>query len=215
MDKTKLIIVDDHELVRLGLSALLLEHTTVEVVAMLRSGKELLSYLKDHAADIVLLDVNLQGSSGIDTLIQLRDLHPSLKAIMISGNTSGHYIELSIKNGALGYLHKDCTENELSQAIDTTMRGEMYFSSKISPSVYEAFANRLRGKNESSIDLSEREVEVLIGFAEGKSYADVADQLSISKKTVEHHKKAIFDKLKFENNAELIKYAIKKGLVEL
>lgn len=214
MEKIKLIIVDDHEIIRLGMKALLFGNPQIDIVGDVGTGNELISLLKKVTPDIILLDINLPVISGLELLKRIRESHSEIKMLMISANVNSHFIESSIKNGAVGYLHKNCSKEELLEAIDTVTLGKMYFSKNISPSVYEALANKLRnsGSNEG---LSDREIEVLIAFAEGLSYAEIAENLAISKKTVEAHKKSIFDKLGFKNNADLVKYAIKQRFIEL
>ncbi|MEQ9465938.1 MAG: response regulator transcription factor [Ekhidna sp.] len=214
MDKIRLVIVDDHEIVRLGLTALLMGNDHFEIIGSVGSNNELLDFLKNDQPDLILLDINLPGISGLECLKNIKKHHHEIKVLMISANVNAHFIESSIKNGAHGYLHKDCTKEELWEALETVARDQMYFSKTISPSVYESLAAKLRNAS-SAMDLSDREIEVLIGFAEGHSYAEIAENLSISKKTVEAHKKSIYDKLGFKSNADLVKYAIKHRFVEL
>ena len=213
MKSTSIGIVDDHEIVRLGLTALLL-NSTFEVIMQAGSHNEILNQLKEKTPEIILLDINLPGISGLETLKSIKGDYPEIKVLMISANVNMHFVESSIKNGAGGYLHKDCSKEELIEALETVDNGEMYFSKTISPSIYQSLAQKLRNPGSGS-ELSDREIEVLIGFAEGYTYAEIADNLSISKKTVEAHKKAIFEKLGFENNSDLVKYAIKQRFIEL
>lgn len=213
MSKTAIGIVDDHEIVRLGLSALLM-NTSFDVVCQAGSNNEILRLLKSEQPGIILLDINLPGISGLETLKSIKEHYPEIQVLMISANVNMHYVESSIKNGASGYLHKDCSREELIDALNHVANGKMYFSKAISPAIYQSLAEKLRNPNSTS-ELSDREIEVLIGFAEGHSYAEIAENLSISKKTVEAHKKSIFDKLGFENNADLVKYAIKQRFIEL
>lgn len=214
MSSYKLIIVDDHQIVRLGLAALLMGHAHLEVIDQVGSHNELTEALKQHQPDLILLDINLPGISGLECLKFIKAHSNKIKVLMISANVNTHFVESSIKNGADGYLHKGCSKEELINAVDALLNGHMYFSQHISPKVYESLATKLRNPS-SQKSLTDREIEVLIGFAEGLSYSSIADQLSISKKTVEAHKKSIYEKLGLSTNADLVKYAIKHQFIEL
>ncbi len=216
MEKIAIIIVDDHEIVRDGLRALLLGSLQIKVVAEASNAYELFDLLKTHQPQVVLLDIAMPGMSGIDISKVLKQDFPDIKILVLSANTQENYIIAAVRAGALGFLPKNCSKEELLNAIRAVAQGQLFFGKNITSSVFQNFVQYVQQKSNEELQcLSEREMQVLKGFAEGQSYKEIADKLSISARTVESHKKSIFEKLNFNSNVDLIKYAIKEGIIIL
>lgn len=216
MSTINLILVDDHEIVRDGLRALLLGHPKIKVIGEATQAKELFDLLKVKQPDIVILDIALPGMSGIDIARVLQNDFPYIKVLMLSANTQENYIVSAVKAGALGFLPKNSSKKEFLEAVESVFRDKLFFGKNITNAVFQTFVKKVQNKAQATTDdLSERELQVLEGFAEGLSYKQIADKLNITARTVESHKKSIFEKLNFENNVDLIKYAIKQGIIIL
>jgi DNA-binding NarL/FixJ family response regulator len=204
MHPTKIIIIDDHEIVREGLKNLLLG-SAIEVVGDVSSGKEL---------DVLLLDLALRGISGIEILNVLAKHNKGLKTLVLSANDGEDFIVKSVEAGAKGFLPKDCSKQELIKAIQTVHGGDSYFGESVAPHVFSEFVRRVRFPGEQ-INLTDRELEVLKYFAEGLNYDQTAEKMNVGRRTVEAHKHNLYEKLGFRNDTDLVKYAIKKNIVKL
>lgn len=216
IEKIDIAVVDDHEIVRDGLRALLIGNPKIKMVGEASQASEFFQLLKKTRIDVAVLDIALPGMSGIDIARVLQKDAPQIKVLMLSANTQENYVVSALKAGALGFLPKNCSKKELLEAIVSVYRGELFFGKNITQAVFKTFVKKVQGRADAETgELSERELEVLRGFAEGFSYKEIADQLSITTRTVESHKKSIFMKLNFQNNTDLIKYAIKQGIVVL
>ncbi|MEQ6120773.1 response regulator transcription factor [Reichenbachiella sp. MALMAid0571] len=218
MNKDKMInigLVDDHEIVRDGIRALLMGNTEIRLTASFPNASEFSAYLKEHPSffDVLILDISLPNVSGIELTRQLIKENSKMKILMLSASTGKAYIENAFKAGAKGFLPKDCSREELITAIKQVFYKNIYIGKNLEQVVLENYINRLHYTEEE--ELTSREVEILTGFANGLTYNEIADQLNISKKTIESHKKNIFEKLHFKTNADLIKYAIKHHIIEL
>ena len=219
MSKIKVILVDDHELVRDGIKSLLSKSPEIEVCGEAGSFHELRILLKEQPADIVLMDINLPGVSGIEAVRLLKPNYPELHFLMLSMYTNEDFVINAVKAGASGYLPKNTTHNELSEAINSIVQGKDYFSKSISEKMFLEMVRRTKAgvnqpENEEKI-ISPREKEILTKVAEGLSNAEIADQLCISIRTVETHKTNLFRKLGFSGTVDLVKYAIKHKLIQL
>lgn len=215
----KVLIVDDHGLMREGLAAMLRGNEQFEVVGLLSSGEDAVNQVSGIMPQVILMDILLRGMTGIEATRWIKDQHPEIKIILISMEMNKDNISLGIKSGIDGFLPKDAKVEELTGAIFSVMRGERYFSSEVRALVFEDFyLKQSVGKglpSARSKDLSKREEEVLIHLAHGKSMKQVAEDLFISVKTVETHRQHILEKLQLENSAQLVKYAIEHGLIEI
>jgi DNA-binding NarL/FixJ family response regulator len=212
--KIRLALVDDHSIFRDGIELMLKLNPSVDLVASLPNARTLFEWLKSNEADIFILDINLPKISGIELAKQLsRDLnHP--KIIFLTSNTAKMFIDSAIKTGARGFLTKDCSKEELFNAIDKVFSNQYHFGQSIEQSLYENYAHHL-SLLEDKTELSEREIQVMRAFANGMTYKEVEEELNISKKTIETHRKNIFDKLGLKNQTDLVKYAIKHHIIEL
>lgn len=211
----KIGLVDDHEIVRDGIRALLMGNSEIQLVESFPNAKTFLTYLKENPSffDVLILDISLPNISGIELTRQLIKDDPKTKILMLSANTGKVHIESAFKAGARGFLPKDCSRDELALAIAQIFYKNIYIGKNLEQVVLENYINRLHYTEQE--ELTSREVEILTGFANGLTYNEIADELNISKKTIESHKKNIFEKLHFKTNADLIKYAIKNHIIEL
>ena len=210
----KVVLVDDHAIFRDGIELLIELNPLYELVANLSSARGLFEWLKSNAADVFILDINLPGTSGIEVARQLFKELGKPKILFLTSNTAKSYIENALKTGAKGFLTKESSKSELFDALDHVHRNQFYFGKNIEQSLYENYANTLHLVDDKN-ELTEREVEVVRAFANGLSYKEVEEELNISKKTIETHKKNIFQKLGIKNQADLIKYAIRQNIIEL
>jgi len=208
----RLIIADDHTLVRKGLKQLILESPDVSVVDEAKDGLEAVNKVRDNDYDMVLLDISLPGRSGLDALKQIKSYKPDLPVLMLSMHPEEQYAVRSIRAGASGYLTKESAPDELIAAIHKVSKGGKYITSSLA----EKLAIEIEKKTEDTLhhSLSDREFQVLCMIASGKAVKEVADILSLSVKTISTHRAHILQKMGMKNNAQLTHYAIKRGLVD-
>lgn len=218
--KTKVLIVDDHRLLRDGLAALLNQAEDIQVVGSVPSGEEAINVFPSLKPDIILMDIMMGGMTGIEATRWIKEQDSNVKVILISSEIKKELVSAGIQCGIDGYLPKDVDQTVLQEAIRTVKKGGRYFNEAITNLVFEDFYQKKKltnthGKVTLPNDLTKREQEVLALVASGKSNQEVADDLFISIKTVDTHKNHILDKLGLKNTAELVKYAIKNNLISL
>lgn len=209
-----IVLADDHVLIRKGLIKILEGEPGFIVSGEVSDGLELLSYLKKNSPDLVLLDISMPNLRGIEAIAEAKKLCPNVKIIILTMHSSKDFLCSSRRAGADGYLLKEDSDTELINAISTCLKGNFYLSPffvKMFPgkSVDKICQKQLRNSNE----LTTREKQVITMVAEGKKSKDIAELLSISIRTVEHHRANIMKKSKIANTAELIKYALQKGYI--
>jgi DNA-binding NarL/FixJ family response regulator len=213
-----IIIVDDHDIVRDGIRSLLSTSKEINVMAEAGSYLELKQKLEKQKPDVVLLDINLPGVSGVEAVRLLKPEYPDVGFLMLSMFTNEEFVINSVKAGAKGYLPKNTTADELHEAIVAVYKSREYFSKSISERVFLDMMRKTR-ENVSTAEkiekLTEREIDVLKKVAEGMSNGEIADQLCISIRTVETHKTNVLRKLNLNNTVELVKYAIQHNLISL
>ncbi|MBM9514029.1 response regulator [Desulfogranum marinum] len=218
MAKIKVIVVEDHTIVRKGLCALLYVESDIEVVGEAENGREAINMVEQLMPDVVLMDITMPELNGMDATRQLKKRFPDLKILILSVHTSEEYIFETLRAGASGYLVKRSATSDLIKAIHVAHEGDSYLSPDISNKVITYYVKQKEGGSDEPKGLeklSDREREVLQLIAEGRVNREIAKQLFISPKTVEAHRSNIQKKLKLSGTAELTKYAIIKGLVEL
>lgn len=217
MEKFKIIIIDDHKIVREGLKSMLLGNSPVEVIGEGSGENDLVDLLKHTSPTLVIMDISMPGKSGIELTEYVTQNYPQVKVLILTTNSDEDSIIASIEAGAHGFLHKDSSIKELLSAIELVCNGEGYFSENISSIIYKSYITRVKRDKvkEESQALSERELEIIRLFADGLAMKEIADKLCISPRTVESHKNNILDKLNLKNNVELVKYAIKQGIIKL
>lgn len=212
MHNISIFIVDDHEILRDGIRALLLG-TNIQVTADFPDSFQLFERLETQQPDLILLDIVMPKMNGLETLDKLKEAYPNIPVLMFSAEVEEQRIQQAVQKGAMGFLPKDCTQAELIEAIETVVKNQNYFGSSILSTIFKGYV--VGTKNRMHKDLSEREVSIIQLLCEGLGYKQIGQQLFISPRTVESHKQTIFKKLDLENNAQLIKYAIKHGLTHL
>jgi two-component system invasion response regulator UvrY len=175
------------------------------------SGEEALQQLREYECDVLLLDLSLPGQSGVDVLRAVRQRHPGLRVLMLSGFPEERYALAMIRHGADGYLSKECEKEDLIRAIRTVATGRRY----VSPRTAELLAGECAGEIvvPSHEQLSERELEVFLQLAKGATVSDIANSLNLSVKTVSTYRSRLLEKLSLSSNAELAAYAIRNGLI--
>lgn len=213
----KLIIVDDHKIVRDGIRAMLMCNKSFSVVADVASGQELFETIDSHNPDIVVLDIAMPGMNGVEISEKLCREYPSVRVLILSANASEEWIVSAIKAGAMGFLPKECSRDEFIKALNYITKGENYYGESIAAIIYRSYVSILQKKDtpEEPEQLTERESEVLKAFSEGLSFKEIADKLCISVRTVETHKNNILAKLELKNTIDMVKYAIKNGIISL
>lgn len=216
LEKIRIIIVDDHKIVRDGLKSLLLGENSVEVIGESPDGYHLLESLRTLNPDVLIVDVAMPGISGIEvTKIVMRD-HPGIRVLILSANEDKFTLTSAVKAGAMAYLSKDVSREELVSAIKIVASGKHYFGTQMHRAVFESMS-MITGQDQrgDAGRLTERETDIVRLFAEGYSYKQIAEKLFISVRTVETHKKNILEKLQLENTVDLVKYAIQEGLIKV
>jgi DNA-binding NarL/FixJ family response regulator len=219
MEKIRLILVDDHQLVRTGIANLLSGEPAFEIIGEASDAKELFELLKKSQPDIAVLDIALPGISGIEITKKLHSEFPGIRILILSMHTAEEFIFNAINSGARGYLPKNTSRKELIEAIYAIYRGEEYFAESISNVILKSYIKK--AKSESPEDenneslLSKREIEVLKLFAEGMTNQEIADKLFISIRTVESHKNHIMARLELKTTVDLVKFAIRNNIVLL
>ena len=219
MEKIRLILVDDHQLVRTGIANLLAGETGFEIIGEAADAKDLFELLKKTQPDITILDIALPGMSGIEITKKLHNEYPGIRILILSMHTSEEFIFNAINSGARGYLPKNTSRKELIEAIYAIHRGEEFFAESISNIILKSYIKK--AKSDSTVDenneslLSKREIEVLKLFAEGMTNQEIADKLFISIRTVESHKNHIMARLELKTTVDLVKFAIRNNIVLL
>ena len=207
----RILITDDHALVRRGLKQVLEEEFDQVVFGEAQNTREMLEHLQKKAWDVVILDITLPGRSGLEVLGELKLTHPNLPVLVLSMHPEDQYGIRVLKSGASGYMTKESAPDEIVMAIRKVLRGGKY----VSPSLAERLAFNLEVNGEKPLHeaLSDREYEVMLMIASGKTLTEIAQKLDLSIKTVSTYRTRILEKMKMQNNAELIRYAIKNQLV--
>jgi DNA-binding NarL/FixJ family response regulator len=204
-------IVDDHQIVRTGFRELLSEDSSLSIAFEAATGDEALDKLRTTQCDVLLLDISLPGKSGVDVLRAVRQRHPDIRVLILSGFPEKSYALAMIRNGANGYLCKDCDREDLLRAIRLVSTGRRY----VSPRTAELLADEMSGERSSVLHetLSDRELQVFLRLARGESVSDIAGQLHLSVKTISTYRSRVTEKLNIASNAELATYALRHGLI--
>ncbi len=217
MSKAKVLLVDDHTVVRQGLKALLALEPDVEVIGEAENGREAIKCLEELNPDVVLMDISMPGLNGIEATRQIRQQYPHIKVVVLSMHANEEYVFQVLQAGASGYVLKQSDSMEVLTAIQAALSGGSFMSPPISRAVIDNYVRRAeaRGKGNALKLLTPREREVLQLLAEGLPNRDIAKQLNISVKTVETHRSNMMSKLNVKSKTELIKYALRKGWATL
>ena len=211
----RILLADDHALVRAGIRSLLQEMAGIEVVAEAGDGLEAVRLTALHQPDLVLMDVAMKNANGLEATLEIRRQFPAVKVLILSMYTNEEYVVQALRAGASGYMVKDSAPLELELAINAIKAGDTYLSPPVSRQVVESYMQRVGGEVTPAEPLTPRQREVLQFIAEGKSTKEVAYQLKLSVKTVETHRAQIMQRLNVRDIPGLVRYAIKAGLVNL
>jgi DNA-binding NarL/FixJ family response regulator len=210
----RIVLADDHVLLRTGLKRILEKSANLEVVGEAGNGIELLNLLRKLKADMIILDISMPNLRGIEAIHEIKAIHPGLKTLILTMHKDKEYLHQSISAGADGYLLKEDADTELFSAIKTVREGKIYVSPHLADDLVDDWAKIRRGDAKPVSEperLTTREREILKLIAEGKSTKEIADLLCISTRTVEHHRANLMSKLNLKKTADLVKYAIQKG----
>ena len=205
-------IVDDHAIVRSGLRQFLAEHVDLRVTGEANNGREALELARAGEVDVMLMDISMPDQSGVDALQSIKARFPDLAVLILSGFPEAHYATTLLRQGASGYLNKECEPEEIVNAIRTVFRGRRY----ISPAVAELLADNAAGGIERAGHelLSERELQVFLRLAKGETIGNMALAMFLSVKTVSTYRTRVLEKLKLASNSDLTYYALKNGLIQ-
>jgi DNA-binding NarL/FixJ family response regulator len=216
MARIKVLLAEDHTIVRKGLRALLDDAANIMVVAEASDGRDALAKVEDKSPNVVLMDISMPLLSGLEATRQITERFPSVKVLVLTVHSNEEYILQALRAGAAGYLLKEAAPTELIRAIEVVNHGEAFLSPSISRRVIRYVEKTDLKSNESSYDrLTNREREVLQLIAEGYAVKDIAALLSVSVKTTRTHRTHLMDKLDIHNTAELTLYALRHGLISL
>lgn len=211
----KILIADDHQLFREGLMTLLSSALNIEIVAQAENGKQTIEKAKKLSPDIILMDIGMPIINGIEATGILQMEAPKIKVIALTMHSEKHFIKGMLEAGAYGYLFKNCAYDELIDAINTVFAGKKYLSDDITEFIIHDYIGKPKNRQEDDPQLSVREMEILKLIADGKTSREISELLFVSIKTIGTHKQNILTKLNMNSTADLVKYAIKKGLISL
>ncbi|MBN2021038.1 MAG: response regulator transcription factor [Sedimentisphaerales bacterium] len=212
----KILLADDHAIIRQGLCALLEKHPDFEVVGAVENGLKAIELVGELKPNIVIMDVTMPNLNGIDAARRILEKSRSVKIIALSMHSNRRFVAEMLEAGALAYILKECLFDELVEAIRTVLNGRIYLSPKITGIVVDDYIKRMSPEyQQETVPLTEREREVLQLLAEGKSTKQIALRLHVSDKTIESNRRNIMEKLQIHSIAELTKYAVREGITPL
>jgi DNA-binding NarL/FixJ family response regulator len=212
---TRVLLADDHALVRAGIRALLEKMTGIEVVAEAGDGREALELIRKHLPNLVLLDIAIPQLNGLEVLARATKEFPAVKMMILSMHANEEYVLQALRAGACGYLLKEAAVDELHLAFRTVAGGEIYLSARISKHVVANYLERLGNERPPRDELTPRQREILQLIAEAKSTKEIAFLLKLSVRTVEAHRAQLMVRLGIHDVAGLVRYAIRVGLVPM
>jgi two-component system, NarL family, invasion response regulator UvrY len=209
---SRILIADDHAVVRAGLRQFLEEDRSVREIGEASTGTETLDQLRAKAWDLVILDIYMPDRSGLDILKQIQASYPDTRVLIISGLPERQYALNAIKAGASGYLAKDTAPEELLKAVKAVLRGRRY----VSPTLAELLVDDLNQDSDQPLHtrLSEREFQIFCKLAAGRSVSEIANELFLSVKTVSTYRSRVLEKMSFSTNADLTLYAVRNGMIQ-
>lgn len=211
LGEIRILVADDHAVVRAGIKQILSEHHELVVAAEACTGREVLARLREQPFDLVILDISLPDRSGLDVLKQIKSLYPKLAVLVLTMHAEAQYAVRVLKAGAAGYLNKESAPQELVTAITKLARGGRYVSSSLAEKlVFDIGLDQTKPPHEY---LSDREFEVLLMIAKGMRIKEIGEKLCLSVKTVSSHRARILTKMRMRTNAELIQYCLTTNLI--
>jgi DNA-binding NarL/FixJ family response regulator len=209
----RIAIVDDHAMVRAGLRQFFADQIDFSVVAEAATGREALDIVRRGEVDVILLDISMPDQSGVDALAAIKARAPDLPVLILSGFPEAHYATTLLRQGASGYLNKDCDPEEIVTAIRTVCRGRKYITAGVAERLADSLGSGTadRPLHES---LSERELQVFLRLARGETIGHMAESMSLSVKTVSTYRSRVMEKMQLASNSDLTYYALKNGLIQ-
>ena len=213
MNATRVLLADDHALVRAGIHALIEKIPNVEVVGEASTGREALELVKSKLPNLVLMDIAMAELGGLEALPRITKDFPGVKVIILSAHANEEYVIRALRSGAAGYMLKDAATAELQLAIDAVAQDKTYLSPSVSRTVIDSYLERVGGQLSPLEQLTPRQREILQLIAEGKNTKEIAYDLAISFKTVESHRLQLMERLNIHDVPGLVRYAIRSGLV--
>lgn len=215
MAPIRVLLAEDHALVRAGFRALLSKLPGIEVVAEAADGREALALVKMHQPDVILMDISMAGLNGLEAAVRIAKEFPEVRVLMLSAHANEDYVKQALRAGAAGYLVKDAGLSELELAVQAVARGETYLSPAVSKHVVADYLRRARAEPDLVELLTPRQREILQLIAEGHSTKEIARILHVSPKTVETHRTQLMERLDIHDIAGLVRYAIRVGVLNL
>jgi len=208
----RIAIVDDHAIVRAGLRQFFADQVDFVVAAEAANGREALDIVRQGEIDVMIMDISMPDQSGVDALAAIKARAPDLPVLILSGFAEEHYATTLLRQGASGYLNKDCDPQEIVRAIRTVYRGRKY----ISAGMAERLADGLSGDRDKPPHelLSERELQVFLRLAKGETVGHMAESMSLSIKTISTYRTRVMEKMALASNSDLTYYALKNGLIQ-
>ena len=208
----RILIADDHAIVRAGLKQFIADHADMQVAAEASTGTEAIAAVRAQEFDVVLLDISMPDKNGIDTLKTIKHVRPELPVLMLSAYAEDQYAVNLLRAGAAGYLNKEAASSQLVSAIRTVVLGRKF----VSPSLAQILADGVSGDADRPLhgELSQREFQIFCKLAAGAAVSKIADELNLSVKTVSTYRTRVLEKMAMKSNADLTYYAIKNGLIE-
>lgn len=210
----RVLLADDHKILREGLKSLLAEDAEIQVVAEAANGKEAVALANTHLPDVVLCDIEMPVMNGLDTIKSIKTQHPEMKLLVLTQYDSQEYLDFVLRAGASGYVLKETASTELIWAIKRVSEGLAYLSPMMTRNMIHEYLAQKDFAIRTRDVLTQREIEVLQLVGEGESDQAIAQKLGISLKTVQSHRAHIMEKLNLDNRVELAKYALRKGMVD-
>jgi two-component system, NarL family, response regulator NreC len=213
----RVLIVDDHDIVRAGIRMLLDAQPDVEVIGEASDGREAIIMANSMKPDVILMDISMPGATGIEATREIKQNTPQVEIVGLTMHAEDRYFFQLLQAGASGYVVKGAAPNELLDAVRAASRGEAYIHPSLQRKLIGDYVSRTEGGDQASMlsDLTERELEILRLIVDGQTSREIAETLVISSNTVERHRQNIMAKLGLHNRAELVRYAISKGLVDV
>lgn len=214
MKPTRVLLADDHSLIRIGVRTLVGQLGGMEVVGEASDGRMALEMIKKHYTDFVLMDIGMAGMNGLEATARVTKDFPGVKVIILSMHATEEYVWQALRAGACGYLLKDSGLSELELAINAVMKGEMYLTPTVNKKVVMDYLERLDTDQTPIERLTRRQREILQLIAEGNTVKEIAWELNLSVKTIETHRSQLMDRLDIHDVAGLVRYAMRMGIIE-